>query len=86
MDFPKNDFSNFTMSWGNPIPYCRGKFIPVDTDINRIHGLYYMNGVLLTEDYHQDFDNLIEKEERTGWEYITPIRQKTMFRNEKEDL
>lgn len=68
------------------IPLGRDKFIPVDTDINRIHGLYYMNGVILTEDYQQDFDNLIEKEERTGWKYITPIRQKTMFRNEKEDL
>jgi hypothetical protein len=45
-----------------------------------------MNGVILTEDYQQDFDNLIEREERTGWKYITPIRQKTMFRNEKEDL
>ena len=48
------------------IPLGRDKFIPVDTDVNRIHGLYYMNGVLLTDDYQQDFDNLIESEERTG--------------------
>ena len=68
------------------IPLGGDKFIPFDSEINRIPGLSYLNGVLLTADYQQDFDNLIEKEERTGWEYITPIRQKTMFRNEKEDL
>ena len=46
-----------------------------------------MNYKVLYRKYRpQDFDNLIEKEEKTGWEYITPIRQKTMFRNEKEDL
>ena len=68
-----------------PIPLGRDKFIPVDTDINRIHGLYYMNGIILTEDYQQDFDNLISREEVRGWEYITPIKQKTMFTNGKED-
>lgn len=68
-----------------PIPLGRDKFIPVDTDINRIHGLYYMNGVILTDDYQQDFENLISREEVRGWEYITPIKQKTMFTNGKED-
>ena len=68
------------------IPIGRDKFIPVNTDIYRMHGFYYMNGTLLTSDYQEDFDALIEREEKTGWGYITPIRQKTMFRNEKEDL
>ena len=68
-----------------PIPLGRDKFIPVDTDINRIHGLYYMNGIILTDDYQQDFENLISREEVRGWEYITPIKQKTMFTNGKED-
>ena len=67
------------------IPLGGDKNIPVNTDINRIHGMYYMNGVILTNDYQQDFDNLIEYEERNGWKYIAPIHQKTMFTNEKED-
>ena len=68
------------------IPLGRDKFIPVDTDVNRIHGLYYMNGTLLTSDYQEDFDALIEREEKTGWEYIAPVNSRTMFRNDKEDL
>ena len=68
------------------IPLGSGKSIPVNTDIFRTHGVYYMNGVILTPDYQQDFDNLIEYEENNGWKYIAPLKSKTMFRNEKEDL
>lgn len=68
------------------IPLGGDKFIPVNTDINRIHGVYYMNGVILTPDYQSDFDRLIEKEEEYGWNYLAPIRSRTMFRNEKEDI
>ena len=68
------------------IPIGKDKFIPVNTDINRIHEVYYMNGVILSNDYQEDFKNLIEHEEKYGWKYISPIKQKTMFNNEKEDL
>lgn len=69
-----------------PIPIGKDKFIPVNTDIYRMHGFYYMNGTLLTSDYQEDFDALIEREEKTGWEYIVPVNSRTMFRNDKEDL
>lgn len=67
------------------IPIGNGKVIPENTDINRIHGMYYMNGVILTNDYQEDFDNLIEHEEQYGWNYISPVKQRVMFKNEKED-
>lgn len=67
------------------IPLGKDKFIPVNTDVNRIHGVYYMNGIILSNDYQEDFKNLIEYEEEHGWKYISPIKQKTMFNNEKED-
>lgn len=69
-----------------PIPIGKDKFIPVNTDIFRTHGFYYMNGTLLTSAYQEDFDALIEREEKTGWEYIAPVNSRTMFRNDKEDL
>ena len=68
------------------IPLVGNKEILVNTDINRIHGVYYMNGVILTNDYQEDFNNLIEKEEVTGWNYICPMKQKIMYRNTKEGL
>lgn len=67
------------------IPLGKDKSIPVNTDINRIHGVYYMNGVILTPDYQADFDNLIEYEEDHGWKYIAPVKQRVVFNNEKED-
>lgn len=67
------------------IPLGKDKSIPVNTDINRIHGVYYMNGVILTPDYQSDFDNLIEYEEDHGWKYIAPVKQRVVFNNEKED-
>lgn len=68
------------------IPLGGGKTIPVNTDINRIHGMYYMNGVILTTDYQEDFDLLISAEEKNGWNYISPITQRIVFGNEKEDI
>ena len=69
-----------------PIPLGRGKEIPVNTDIYRTHGVYYMDGMLLPRDYQEDFDSLIEQEERTKWNYLCPMKTITMFTNEKEDL
>jgi hypothetical protein len=69
-----------------PIPLGNNKFIPVNTDINCTHGIYYMNGVILNNDYQEDFEYLISKEEIRGWEYVVPVKQKTMFTNKKEDL
>ena len=65
-----------------PIPIGKDKFIPVNTDIFRTHGFYYMNGTLLTSDYQEDFDALIEREEKTGTKKC--VRKEK--RNDKEDL
>lgn len=61
------------------IPLYGGKTIPVNTDIYRTHGVYYMDGGLLPKDYQEDFDALIEKESETGWKFITPITTKTLY-------
>jgi len=68
------------------IPLYGGKKIPVNTNIYRTHGVYYMDGGLLPEDFQEDFKNLIEHEEETGWKYLTPVVTRTAFRNDKEEL
>ena len=45
-----------------------------------------MDGGLLPEDFQEDFRNLIEYEEETGWKYLTPVVTRTAFRNDKEEL
>ena len=69
-----------------PIPLGGEKYIPTDTEVNRIHGVYYMNGVIVTPDYQEDFDALIEHEEVHGWNYLVPVKIKTMYNNTKEGL
>lgn len=49
------------------------KEIPINTAIYRTHGVYYMNGGLLSQAYQEDFDMLIEEEEKNGWHYLTPV-------------
>ena len=68
------------------IPIKGGKNIPVNTSIYRTHGVYYMDGGLLPNDYQKDFDALIEHEEETGWKYISPVKTRTAFQNDKEGL
>jgi hypothetical protein len=68
------------------IPLYGGKTIPVNTNIYRTHGVYYMDGGLLPEDFQQDFDALIEREEEKGWNYLSPVVTRTAFRNDKEGL
>lgn len=69
-----------------PIPLYSGKTIPVNTVIYRTHGVYYMDGGLLSKDYQEDFENLIIIEEIKGWNYLSPVKEKTAFKNEKEEL
>lgn len=68
------------------IPLADGKKIAKDTTITRTHGVYYMDGGLLPQDYQEDFDRLISTEEQTGWNYIVPIVSKRAFGNNKEEV
>ena len=55
-----------------PIPLNEGKNIPVNTEIDRIHGNFYMNGGLLPLAYQKDFATLIENESKKGWKFLRP--------------
>lgn len=68
------------------IPLGNGKEISKGTMITRTHGVYYMNGGMLPQDFQEDFDMLIEKEEIDGWNYICPIVKKRAFGNSKETI
>lgn len=67
------------------IPVNNGK-IAKDTWVSRIHGAYYMDGVLVAKDFQEDFDKLIESESKNGWNYIVPIVRKVAYGNDKENL
>ena len=68
------------------IPLGNGKEISKGTMITRTHGVYYMNGGMLPQDFQEDFDQLISREEQDGWNYIVPIKTKRAFGNSKEDV
>ena len=68
------------------IPLANGKSIAKGTSITRTHGVYYMEGGMLPQDFQEDFDKLIEKEEQSGWNYIVPVVTKRAFGNTKEDV
>lgn len=68
------------------IPLNNGKSIKEGTQIIRTHGVYYLEGNLLSPDYQADFDRLIEHEEEIGWNYIRPVRTKVAFTNSKEEI
>lgn len=55
------------------IPLSDNGKIKAGTDIYRIHGNYYMDGGLLPKAYQEDFDRLIDNEEKFGWKYISII-------------
>ena len=55
-----------------PIPLGGGESIRINTEIDRIHGNFYMDGGLLPLDFQKDFTKLIEKEMKTGWKYLRP--------------
>ena len=64
------------------IPISGGEEIPVNTSIYRTHGMYYMDGGLLSEAFQRDFDELIEHETIHGWNYLSPVRTRILY----EDL
>lgn len=68
------------------IPLKDGKSIPVNTSIYRTHGMYYMDGGLLPQDYQEDFDDLISQEEKSGWKYISPVTITEAWRNDREEI
>lgn len=68
------------------IPLANGKKIAKGTTITRTHGVYYMEGGLLPEDYQEDFDHLISNEEMYGWDYLIPVVKKRAFGNDKEQV
>ena len=55
-----------------PIPLGGGDSIRVNTEIDRIHGNFYMDGGLLPLDFQQDFTKLVEREMKTGWKCLRP--------------
>lgn len=68
------------------IPINGGKAIEKGSMVTRTHGVYYLNGGMLPQDYQEDFDMLIEREEINGWNYIVPIGKKRAFGNSKEEI
>ena len=68
------------------IPLANGKKIAKGTTITRTHGVYYMDGGLLPQDYQEDFDQLISNEETYGWDYLVPVVKKRAFGNSKEEV
>ena len=55
-----------------PIPLGHGDSIKVNTDIDRIHGNFYMDGGLLPLDFQHDFEMLLSHELKHGWKYLRP--------------
>lgn len=69
-----------------PIPLSGGGSIPLNASVYRTQGVYYLEGGLLPQEYQEDFDRLIEHEEIHGWKYVSPIKDKVVFQNPKENL
>jgi hypothetical protein len=68
------------------IPLGNGKSIKKGQLLTRTHGMYYLEGNMLSSDYQEDFDKLIEHEEVNGWNYIVPLKEKVAFDNSKGDF
>lgn len=65
------------------IPLASGNVIAKGKTIQRTSGLYYLEGILLPNDYQEDFDNLIGHEEQYGWNYIVPFKEVEAFKTRK---
>ena len=59
------------------IPITGGKTIKRGSALYRTHGCFYLDGGLLPADYSEDFEQLIEYEEKHGWKYLVPIKTVT---------
>ena len=60
------------------IPLMGGGTISKGHDILYAHGVCYMDYVLLEKDYQDDFKQLIETENKKGWNYLMPLRDKEL--------
>ena len=56
------------------IPLMGGKSIKRGSTLYRTHGCLYLDGGLLPADYAEDFEHLIDNEQKNGWKYIVPIK------------
>lgn len=56
------------------IPLSNGNKIKSGRIIYRSHGCIYLDGGLQSKDYADDFEHLIEYEEKNGWNYLSPVR------------
>jgi len=67
------------------IPLKSGLTIKAGNKLQKTHGVYYLNGMMLPPDYQKDFSGLVYAEKMTGWNYLAPLKTKTAWSNSKED-
>ena len=66
--------------------YIINKDIPLDAkgekkiargrELYLTNGVFYLEGVLLPQEYQQDFRELLKKETKNGWNYVVPANPK----------
>lgn len=67
------------------IPLKGGRMISSGKRISFIHGVFYLDGGMLSKEYQEDFRGLVYAEEHTGWNYLRPVIVKEAWKNGKED-
>lgn len=67
------------------IPLKNGAVITAGHKLQKTHGVYYLDGMMLSSDYQKDFSGLVFAEKTTGWNYLVPMKTKTAYQNSKED-
>lgn len=67
------------------IPLKSGGYIQAGGKLQKAHGVYYLDGMMLPPDYQKDFSGLVYAERMTGWNYLVPLKSKTAYQNSKED-
>ena len=66
--------------------YIINKDIPLDAkgekkidrgrELYLTNGVFYLEGVLLSQEYQQDFRELLKNETANGWNYVVPANPK----------
>lgn len=56
------------------------KVIKKGTMVNRVKGVFSIDGNMLIQSYQEDFEDLIKNESQTGWKYICPVKMKEAFK------